>query len=59
MNLQKIVTAMLGLFFAKKGIKSIARRKALQNPKIQQSIKDLTAELEQLNKELEQDLEQN
>jgi hypothetical protein len=56
MNLQKIVTAMLGLFFAKKGIKSIARKKALQNPKIQQSIKDLTAELEQLNRELERDL---
>jgi|TARA_R110002096_G_scaffold423738_1_gene631165 hypothetical protein len=55
MNLQKIVIAMLGLFFAKKGVRSIAKKKALQNPKIQQSIKQITAELEQLNRELEQD----
>ena len=56
MNLQKIVTAMLGFYFAKKGISSIAKKRALRNPKIQQSIKDISAELKQLNKELEQDL---
>jgi len=55
MNLQKIVTAMLGLFFAKKGISSIAKKRALRDPKIQQRIKDITTELEQLNRELEQD----
>jgi hypothetical protein len=55
MNLQKIVTGMLGLFFAKKGIKALAKKKALNNPKIQQRLKSITAEFEQLNKELEQD----
>jgi len=55
MNLQKIVTAMLGLFFAKKGIKSIARKRALSNPNIRKSIQNITSELEQLNRELEQD----
>ena len=56
MNLQKIVTAMLGLFFAKKGIRSIAKKRALNNPEIRKSIQNITKELEQLNRDIEKDL---
>ena len=56
MNLQKIVTAMLGLFFAKKGIRSIAKKRALNNPEIRKSIQNITKELEQLNRDIEKDI---
>tara|TARA_B100001093_G_C26857265_1_gene1028017 strand:- start:2472 stop:2648 length:177 start_codon:yes stop_codon:yes gene_type:complete len=56
MNLQKIVTAMLGLFFAKKGIRSIAKKRALNNPEIRKSIQNITKELEQLNRDIEKDM---
>jgi len=56
MNINKIVTGMLGLFLAKKGIKSIAKKRALNNPKIRSRIQKLTAEIDALNKELDQEV---
>jgi len=53
MNLNKIVVAMLGLFFAKKGIKSIAKKKALRDPKILDQIRKIQANLDALNSALD------
>lgn len=47
---------MLGLFFAKKGIRSIAKKRALNNPEIRKSIQNITKELEQLNRDIEKDM---
>jgi len=53
MNINKIVTALLGAFLAKKGIKSIAKKRALNDPKIRNRIKQLQADLDALNNELD------
>ena len=53
MNINKIVTGILGFVFAKKGIKSIAKKRALKDPKIRNRIKQIQADIDALNNELD------
>ena len=53
MNINKIVAGMVGFVLAKKGIKSIAKKRALNDPKIRAKIKSIQADLDKLNDELD------
>jgi hypothetical protein len=53
MNINKIVAGMLGLFLAKKGIKSLAKKKALRDPDILAQIRKIQADVDALNSKLD------
>ena len=59
MNINKIVAAMLGIFLAKKGIKSWAKKKALKDPDILAQIKKIQADVDELNSKLNHVFEGN
>ena len=50
---------MVGLFLAKKGIKSLAKKKALRDPDILAQIRKIQADVDQLNSKLDNIYEGN